>query len=239
LRRNSWSRSPKYAPFEAALNKLTDDFALNIRVAPADVHPIVPHVLLEESHLGGANPNRLGRYVRPKVLQSAPLLEDTIEEEGPPRDLLTDHYLRVSGPLSRVIQRRHNELSNRFKRWLVERGAQNITVESEQVDCECIFLDQRYRFELKTCADQLARRALREALGQILEYAYYPGRAPCDHLAIVLDTPPAQGDLAWFRRLFSSGLPIELYWLKGTEVYSAGITDQSLAQPKRQLNVAT
>jgi hypothetical protein len=79
-------------------------------------------------------------------------------------------------------------------------------------------------FELKTCYNQSTRHALREALGQLIEYAFYPGRGRPDNLAVVLDTTPSPWDMEWFRRLSKANIAVELFWLVGEEVYSAKVT---------------
>ena len=72
------------------------------------------------------------------------------------------------------------------------------------------------------------------ALGQILEYAYYPVRPRRNRLAIVLDAEPTKSDRDWFLRLAEVGPTVELFWLKGKIVYSARLSDHPLAIHARQ-----
>jgi hypothetical protein len=146
-----------------------------------------------------------------------------------PQDLLADAYVRFTPAKRRVIKRLHNRLSNRFKAWLISTGASDITVESDGVDIACRWRRQSCLFELKTRYNQSTHHALREALGQILEYAFYPGRATQQYLAVVLDAAPTAADTAWFRSLAKAGLAIELFWLVRDRVSSARLTDHPLA----------
>jgi hypothetical protein len=218
-----------------AMRILLTDFALNVRTAPDQVVTISPPRLLRSADIGGRDPRHLNRYTKPLFIDRAPVGESPrpaasarLPEEVD-RELLEDAYVRFTPAQRRVIERRHNVLSNRFRTWLGQVGATEIVPESARVDVRCAYSGHSYLFELKTSYRLSTRHALREALGQILEYALYPGRAPCDRLAIVVDAVPSASDIEWFHHLVTLGVAVELFWLLGESVYSASATGSILA----------
>jgi hypothetical protein len=55
--------------------------------------------------------------------------------------------------------------------------------------------------------------AIRDALGQLLEYNYYGWRTPADRWFIVLDSPPSEEDVKYMQTLSSKRrLPLFLCW---------------------------
>jgi hypothetical protein len=218
---------------------LLDQYSLNIEVSPEDVHLIVPPRSLTLAHTGGRDPKFLSRYTKPIFLSNAPIIGPGEQQStrkgggkgpGTEDDLLEDEYLRFTKAQRNVIRRVHNQLSNRFRAWLKSVGATKVTGESSSVDVICDFGGAKYLFELKVCFRAKSRHALREAIGQILEYRYYPGRPAADHLGIVLDSEPSENDRAWLATLNAASTVIELYWLKGDSVFSARVAGQSLAE---------
>jgi len=229
---------PTIAASKRAKEYLLNQFSINIEVAPEDVHVIVPRPLLTRAHTGGRDTKRLSRYTKPVFLSAVPIIgrgkqqpgqRGEKKRAGTEDDLLEDEYLRFTKAQRKVIRRVHNQLSNRFRAWLKSIGATKVRGEASSVDVNCGFDGATYLFELKVCFQQNARHALREAIGQLLEYRYYPGRSSADHLGIVLDAEPSEDDRAWLAMLKTASIVIELYWLKGDSVFSARVTGQSLA----------
>jgi hypothetical protein len=69
------------------------------------------------------------------------------------------------------------------------------------------------RAELKACYGMTTTLAIREALGQLLEYNYYGWRSPAHRWFIVLDSPPSEQDMKYVRTLASKKLlPLFLCW---------------------------
>lgn len=211
----------------AARKKLEADFALNVRVRPADVHPYNPHRLLTSEDVAGRNPLRLNRYTRPVFLDNLPV--GVRPEHGSDHELLEDSYLRFTKSERKVIERRHNQISNRFRSWLCRAGAERIVTEKHAVDVRCVFRNESYLFELKTVYRQSTRHALRDALGQLLEYSCYPGRSRPDHFAIVLDAPPGVVELQWLHNIKALGIDVEAFWLQGDDVACARLVAAPLA----------
>ena len=90
-------------------------------------------------------------------------------EYGRTAALAEDAYFREVGPQLHEIARRHNELSNNFKKWLLSKGFQKIQQEIFRVDAEFWNGNDLHRAELKTCHAVGTTKAIREALGQLLE----------------------------------------------------------------------
>jgi hypothetical protein len=149
-------------------------------------------------------------------------------------ELFEDAYPRCTREQLLQIVPHHNRLSNRLRAWFAKVGATEIAAECDSVDVSCLHSGQSCLFELKTCHKQSTRHALREALGQILEYAFYPGRPRRERLAIVLDAEPSKSDTAWFRRLVEIGVTVELFWLIENDVYAEPVSDHPLAIHARQ-----
>lgn len=210
---------------------LLGEFAANIAVDPENVFAVTPGISLTAQMLGGHNPKYLSRYTSPLTLPlfQTPDRSTKAKAEAqpatPPEDkwLLETAYLRFTPAQRKVIERLHNQLSNRLRTWLAGAGATHIFAESELVDLQCRFKGRRYLFELKTCFQQTTKHAIREAIGQLLEYGHFPGREPPDFPAIVLDQEPTPEEICWCKNIAAKGLPFELLWLKGPNVHSAKI----------------
>lgn len=73
------------------------------------------------------------------------------------------------------------------------------------------------RAELKISKDMGTRKAIREALGQLLEYNFYPGRTGVDHWVIILDRRATHEDVLYIHTLRQQfGLPMSLGWSTST-----------------------
>lgn len=216
------------------LEKFAD--AIKVWVSPEDVVVLEKPIEITPEMIGSRNPVHLNRYKYPIILSQpidlprSSILKDEIERKG--SSLLSETTLsREILAHSLMISRRHNSLSNKFKTWLEKRGAQNIFQEQNQIDLTCDFMDKSYLFELKTCySTNSLQFSLREALGQVLFYQFYPNRKGKDNLGIVLEKKPSMEDIYWFKKLNENGLDIELYWNDGSEsdFKSARITDHGL-----------
>ncbi len=122
-------------------------------------------------------------------------------------------YPRATPASLKTIYPRHKELSNQFVDWLRRKGKTVVGQERKRVDVE--FKDNAYfcRAELKVCYGVKTIHGIREALGQLLEYNYYGSRTPADQWYIVLDTTPAEADVAYLRKLaLEKLLPLSLCW---------------------------
>jgi len=227
---------PPLAKRLSARTDLLDDFAMNIKVAPENVFSFDRPIPLTKEMAGGQEPRFLSRYTRPRFLSKAPdgVKTDSggAEQEEDEADnvdkRLEDAYVRLTKRQKVIVQRLHNQLSNRFRAWLKEAKVSAISAEAMFVDVTCKLNDRLLLFELKTCFQQSTKHAIREAIGQVLEYSYFPGRTIPNHLAIVLDARPSKREVTWCKTLASHGLPIELFWMQGEKVYCAGVAKHPL-----------
>lgn len=217
-----------------ARSLLLDQFSANIVVPVKNVHSIDNPPPLTSEMLGGREPKYLSRYTTPVFLTSRPVIprrnsRNTGESAGVSGLLLEDAYLRFTKAQQKVVLRLHNQLSNRFRAWLTAVGVKRSLAETSSVDVECSIKGKRFLFELKTCFQQSTKHAIRDAIGQVLEYSHFPGRKKPYLSAIVLDTQPSRDEIEWCKTLVAGGLPIELFWLKGEDVYSAKIASHPLS----------
>lgn len=228
-------RIPAIANARDARRLVLDQFSANIVVSPQDIHAVSGEPVLSKEMLGGRDPKYFTRYTKPVFLDRAPSLRGRNLIARPARvptdqELLEDAYVRFTKPQQRVISRLHNQLSNRFRKWLREIGTREIAAESAFIDVQCVYGGKRHLFELKTCSQHLSpRHAIREAIGQLFEYSYFPQRRAPHFAAIVLDAEPSRDELLWCRAMVTNGIRIELFWLKGEDVYCADMAEHPLA----------
>lgn len=227
---------------QARKNLLTN-FSSNISVDPIDIEIFDPPVELTADLVDGRDPRWINRYGAPITLHSSPDVKARLRQHpmssnrsantSTRANLDEETYCRFTQAQMKVIRRMHNQLSNRFRAWLKDIGATDVTAELSSVDVQCNLQGETYLFELKTTASQTPRLALRDAVGQILEYSFYPGRNRSNYLAIVLDAEPSRTDIEWISNLNKSAPPIELLWLVGRSVRSALLTRSPICRLAR------
>lgn len=99
-----------------------------------------------------------------------------------------------------VMSLQHNELSNMMVDYLKKMGYSKVKAEENYVDIKCVDKDGKtIFFELKTA--QTVKSAIREALGQLLEYNHYPNTNKADKLIIVTKYEPEQEDIQYLTGL--------------------------------------
>ena len=127
--------------------------------------------------------------------------------------LIEDVYPRATPASLKMIVPRHKELCNRFTAWLKTKGFKIVGREKDRVDVEFRHGKHLCRAELKACYGMTTTLAIREALGQLLEYNHYGWRTPADRWFIVLDSEPSGVDVNYLRALTSKHfLPLSLVW---------------------------
>lgn len=147
--------------------------------------------------------------------------------EPPPETapLTEDGYVRESEKQRIRVQRKHNALSNALLNWLQGQGYSLVAREKNQID----FLFRRGNelclFELKVCGIVGSTQRIREAIGQILEYNYFPNRKYAEKWAIILDQPPSSSDVMYLRKLKGKyKFPLSLGWqTRKTFVFAKGL----------------
>jgi hypothetical protein len=144
------------------------------------------------------------------------------QREESPEDLIQQRqledwaYTRYTTGAIKTIQRRHVALCNRFTGWLTATLKTLYRVERRNIDLTFRHGGVKYLVEFKIVYSGDPKPAIREALGQILEYNYYPGRYAHDKWVLVLDCKPNSADLAFLERLRQLSLPISLGWPSAT-----------------------
>jgi hypothetical protein len=164
------------------------------------------------------------RFKNPAIIDAAleEILKAVVERRRSDPDyaalgLLEEVYQRATPASIKIIRPLHKELSNKFVRWLHKTGRKVLGQEKERVDVEFQDGSLTCRAELKVCYGMTPRFAIREALGQLLEYNYYGWRSPADRWFIVLDMRPTPTDVTFVRALNEKkGLPLSLCWPSGS-----------------------
>jgi len=148
-----------------------------------------------------------------RVLSLTQASPEAVMPPARPSALAEDGYYRESPQSLKLIVKRHNKLSNDFCQWLTRADYQEIVQEDHYVDMLFKRSGKFYLAELKVCYGTGSTKAIREALGQLLEYNYYPGRYLTDHWVIVLDEQPTSDDVGFIRELkHALGIPLCLCW---------------------------
>jgi len=160
------------------------------------------------------------RFNRPTHISEIPSIEElkeiTVEEHartGRMTPLAEDGYYREFGARLKYILPRHSILSNQFSAWLRKKGYSDVRQEKSGVDIEFTSGSDLCRAELKVCYSVGTTKAIREALGQLLEYNYYGNRELAKWWFIVLDQQPSSNDRSYIANLRTElGLPLVLGW---------------------------
>jgi hypothetical protein len=88
-----------------------------------------------------------------------------------------------------------------------------VTQEKKQIDATFVVKKVTFLVEFKIAYQGNTKRAIREALGQILEYNYYPPRASHDRWLLILNSSPNDDDRAFLRLLVKAfRIPISIGW---------------------------
>lgn len=134
------------------------------------------------------------------------------------RRLLNENEFYRDTPSTRKkVIPQHNRLSNKFCSWLRKKDI-TPTQERDWVDVWFKLGQETCLVEIKICQEHGTRKAIREAMGQVLEYNYYPGRSTADLWIIVLDQKPTQNDRRYIRQIRETlHLPITVAWTEGAE----------------------
>lgn len=165
---------------------------------------------LTVKELNAAEVERIERQAGP----SAPRATRGPTTQGPRSEpLLEGSYYRESPARLKEIVPRHNKLSNEFCRWI--RGVHGVAAmqEQERIDVRFRLFDRAVLAELKICYGVGPTKAIREALGQLLEYNHYPTRETAESWLIVIDEEPSAADKSFIQTLRDArALPINLGW---------------------------
>jgi hypothetical protein len=124
-----------------------------------------------------------------------------------------DAYTRSSPAMRKVIVPRHKALANCLVRWLRESHSIKARWEKDRIDVRFVHNGMSVLVELKIAYGGGTRHAIREALGQIIEYNHYGQREPFAQWLLVLDQQPDRKDLEYIEVLRTvREFPIFLGW---------------------------
>ena len=150
-------------------------------------------------------------------------LEFEEDEDGNIRMLDTDVFNRIVEGGKILIDPLHKKIQNAVVN-LLKKDYTNIQVESgvsdfttQRVDIKGFSKSEQewHFFEVKTMS---AKRSIREALGQILEYAHYPNVQLAEKLFIISPEEPDEKDKAYMKLLRDKyNLPIWFRWYSFSE----------------------
>lgn len=140
------------------------------------------------------------------------LTQNNVLEIEKPSALAEDGYYRESSAKLKVIIPKHNILSNKFCNWLKEKEIMPVQ-EKDFIDIFFKFNNNSFIAELKIVYGINTTKAIRESIGQLIEYNHYPGRIKKDNWLIVLDEKPIASDFKYVEKIKEElGLPLCLIW---------------------------
>lgn len=99
-----------------------------------------------------------------------------------------------------IMTLQHNELQNSLVNYLKENNYSNVIPENSYVDISATAPSgENIFFEIKTAKS--VKGAIREAIGQLLEYNHYPHKSEVDRLVIVTKLEPSEEDVIYIKYL--------------------------------------
>ena len=197
----------------------------DVKFAGGKVHDFLPEFLFNvkfkfsEAEINYSNPpilkfDSLGH--RYNLMDKKGDFEFEWDEENNIQVLDTSdiHYIRNNGEI--IIDPRHKKIQNAIVEQLKDQYV-HLYLESSQahklrVDIKGILKDTEewHYFEIKTYS---AKRSIREALGQILEYAHYPTTTRAAKMFIVGPEKPDEKDRKYMELLRKKyGIPVWFRW---------------------------
>lgn len=171
---------------------------LNVKFRPADVKLYEPMEVFAPQHKASTTK----RYQLLDWEDSDP--QRTIKMQGTRRlRLLKSEDIQIrAAQQSIVVEPQHTRLQNRLLDSLRRKyGEDAVMYEEEFVDITLKEPSCRTYFEIKT--RPTARLCIRDALGQLLEYAHYPGKHTADQLVVVGDAPATESDVLYLNTIRS------------------------------------
>jgi hypothetical protein len=122
-------------------------------------------------------------------------------------------YPRATSATIRLILPKHVTLSKKFHAWLWNQRSIQGRRERCQIDMQFDLGRSKAMAEFKIAYDGNTKAAIREALGQLLEYNHYPGRVMAKAWFLVLDREPDADDCTFVKSVRERwGCPIYLGW---------------------------
>jgi len=211
------SATNKFKTQKAALKEVVDAFRspyIRIKCRVADIEIFPQPISIEK-------PSNY-RFNSFTYVNSFPSRKSSSPNNRQQRSALAeDGYYRELSSKLKIILQKHNTLSNDFAEWLKSQGI-SVTQEENYIDILFNVNGVDYIAELKVVYGVGTTKAIREALGQLFEYNYYPGREKKNEWMVVLDQSPLQADQNYIENLIKEfNLPLRVGWQsdKGFEFF--------------------
>lgn len=128
------------------------------------------------------------------------------------RQLEESAYTRYTAEALKTIDRKHVKLCNAFTEWVLATRGIDCNVERRNIDVTFQIGKQSALVEFKVAYNGDPKPAIREALGQILEYNHYPDRVTYNQWILVLDCKPTEADRAFLKTIRKYGIPLSYGW---------------------------
>lgn len=174
-------------PFNA--NGLNEGGVINVRFKPEDVELFDPMLVADPAHTISRN-SRYHPFNWDGVL---PSIGDTAAGAPSSKKKRSEKSRKRAAQEGSEYDPTHVRLQNRVYDLLVGRfGAGNVFYERDYVDLSIDTDSSTTLIEIKTAPT--AKRCMREAIGQLLEYAHYPKAKKSCEFVIMGDAPMTQKD---------------------------------------------
>ncbi|CAN7478319.1 hypothetical protein [Caulobacter sp. LjRoot300] len=194
----------KYFPFELSSRPVRPLQGYAFKLPSAFVETFLPLWDDEE------NPQRSARFVEQQAKQVDTAPEVLRLETG--RELTDRRWTKATTHARTfAVQLRHAEIQRRLKSELLAEGCIDVLLEpmigSRMIDVVAIHDDAMWFYEVKTnCSD---RACLRDAIGQLLEYALWPGATRPERLVVVGEPPLTANGKAYLATL-NAAFPVPI-----------------------------
>ncbi len=167
--------------------------SINIRFDPNDVTIHDPMPLIDGNNMTRYHPyNRDGSQV--------PVINDEEETNDPDDSTRSEKQRKRAAQQATTVDPQHVRLQNKLYDSLGTRhGNDAVRYEQDYVDLQVVGQDGCTFHEIKT--DSSAKKCIRNALGQILEYSSYPAEQRARKLVVVGDAPTIKYDRAYLKHL--------------------------------------
>ncbi len=113
----------------------------------------------------------------------------------------TSGHTRESSEGSSFIDDGHKKLANAFLKWLKIHGFEDVRMEVQYIDFIFQKGSKQFIAELKTSEKGRGRKAIRDALGQLVDYSYFGKNQPRDEWIIVLNNEPSSSEKRFIHKL--------------------------------------
>lgn len=135
--------------------------------------------------------------------------DDNVEDDD--TDYVTDTITYHVDEKTVEMELFHRKMEEAIKPLLLKEGYPYVYLEKDRVDVKGFTAEATWHyFEVKTYD---ARKSIREALGQILEYAHYPNKNKAEKLFIVGPEEPLEKDVLYMENLRKKyNIPVWFRW---------------------------